>query len=79
MNKRIWELAEQQGLIGPNYLISSNELEKFAELIVRECMEQGKQIQLQTVSNGSKDYVDDREMGIEVFINQIKKHFGVEK
>ena len=37
MNKRIWELAEQQGLIGPNYLISSNELEKFAELIVREC------------------------------------------
>ena len=79
MNKRIWELAEQQGLTGPNYLISSNELEKFAELIVRECMEQGKQIQLQTVSNGSKDYVDDREMGIEVFMNQIKKHLGVEK
>jgi thymidylate synthase ThyX len=37
MNERIRELAEQQGLTGPNYLISSQELEKFAELIVREC------------------------------------------
>ena len=37
MNKRIRELADQQGLSGPNFLISFNELEKFAELIVREC------------------------------------------
>lgn len=37
MNERIKQLAEQQGLTGPNYLISSQELEKFAELIVREC------------------------------------------
>jgi hypothetical protein len=37
MNERIRELAEQQGLTGPNYLISSQELEKFANLIVREC------------------------------------------
>ena len=39
MNKQIKELAEQRGLTGPNYLISSSELEKFAELIVRECIE----------------------------------------
>ena len=53
-------------------------LEKFAELIVLKCIEQGKQIQSQSVSNGSEEYNTGREMGIEVFLNQIKKHFGVE-
>jgi hypothetical protein len=38
MNERIRELAEQQGLTGPNYLISSRELEKFAELLIKECI-----------------------------------------
>lgn len=38
MNKQIRELAEQQGFIGPNYLISSQELEKFAELIVSDIL-----------------------------------------
>ena len=86
MNKRILELAHQADLVikksnGNDFRFGAMDpkLEKFAELIVRECMEQGKQIQLQTVSNGSKDYVDGREMGIEVFMNQIKKHFGVEE
>ena len=51
---------------------------KFAELIVRECVEQCKLIQSQTVTNGSEEYVAGREMGIEVFMNQIQKHFGVE-
>ena len=37
MNERIQKLAEQQGLTGPNYFLSSQELEKFAELIIREC------------------------------------------
>ena len=37
MNERIQKLAEQQGLTGPNYFLSSQELEKFAELIVQEC------------------------------------------
>jgi len=38
MNERIRELAEQQGLTGSNYLISSQELEKFAELLLKECV-----------------------------------------
>ena len=38
MNQRIRELAEQQGMTGPNYLISSQELADFARLIVKECM-----------------------------------------
>jgi hypothetical protein len=50
---------------------------RFAELIVRECYEQGKLIQSQTIVNGSEEYVAGREMGIEVFMNQIKQHFGV--
>jgi hypothetical protein len=29
--------------------------------------------------NGSEEYNAGREMGIEVFMNQIKKHFGVEE
>ena len=36
MNERIQEIAEQQGFTGPNFYISSSELEKFAELIVRD-------------------------------------------
>lgn len=44
MNQRIKELAEQQGFTGPNYLISSQELEKFAELIIRECIQQCENI-----------------------------------
>lgn len=38
MNVRIQKLAEQQGLTGPNYLISSQELEKFAVSIIKECI-----------------------------------------
>ena len=53
--------------------------EKFAELIVRECLAHGKLTQSQTVVNGWEEYNAGREMGIEVFMNQIKKHFGVEE
>jgi hypothetical protein len=52
--------------------------EKFAELIVAECLAHGKLTQLQPVINGSEEYNAGREMGIEVFMNQIEKHFGVE-
>ena len=51
---------------------------KFAELIIKECVELGKELQTQDVINGSEDYKSGREMGIEVFMNQIKKNFGVE-
>jgi len=53
--------------------------EKFAELIVRECLAHGKLTQSQAVVNGSEEYNAGREMGIEVFMNQIKQHFGVEE
>ena len=58
---------------------SEENLEKFAELIVRECLAHGKLTQSQAVVNGSEEYNAGREMGIEVFMNQIKQHFGVEE
>jgi hypothetical protein len=86
MNERIKELAKQAG--GHKCLcvdamsislLGENSIEKFAELIVRECLAHGKLTQSQTVVNGSEEYNAGREMGIEVFMNQIKQHFGVEQ
>jgi hypothetical protein len=68
---KIWE----DGHIGWNEQFQ----EKFAELIVCECLAYGKLTQSQVVVNGSEEYNAGREMGIEVFMNQIKKHFGVEE
>ena len=84
MNEQIRKLAEQSGLKIPldaeyNGHIYRHALEKFAQLIVAECVEQGKLIQSQTIVNGSEEYVAGREMGIEVFMNQIKQHFGVKE
>jgi len=79
MNERIKELAEQAGFVAwtdedwkPLDAVidwSSDydkELEKFAELIVRECMS--------FVSEPGSD-MNDTERGI---LAQIKQHFGVE-
>ena len=64
-----WEYCQQ---------IDKDIFEKFAELIVKECVELGKELQTQDVINGSDDYNLGREMGIEVFMNQMKKRFGTE-
>ena len=90
MNQRIRELAEQAGIVKildehaheyGNGMFENTpypELEKFAELIVGEFLSYGKLTQSQPVVNGSEEYNAGREMGIEVFMNQIKQHFGVE-
>ncbi len=69
MNDRIRELAEQAGLLGPSSRVGNSHeaTEKFAELIVREC------IDLALVSSHRKD-----DMGA-IIANNIKKHFGVER
>ena len=64
MNKRIQKLAEQQGLTGPNYFLSSQELEKFAELIVAECA---------NVADENYIHRGSRTCGL-----AIRLHFGVE-
>jgi len=66
MNERIRGLAEQQGFTGPNFYISSSELEKFALLTVKECVdicESGTSTQ--TTSSGAAQ--------------MIKQHFGLQK
>ncbi len=78
MNERIQKLAEQQGLTGPNYFLSSQELEKFAELIVRECIAQleiGKRCDPYT----GELFICERNDDIDYEIAVLKEHFGVEE
>jgi len=93
MNERINQLRLEAGISRlrdePKFMVAVSEegtviepldgLEKFAELIVQECLAHGKLTQSQAVVNGSEEYNAGREMGIEVFMNQIKQHFGVEE
>jgi len=72
MNKRILKLAKQSGMRSPDLFkltvshMSTDTLEKFAELIVREC-----------IDVGIKDFYNHLP---NIFpANAIKKHFGVEE
>jgi len=83
MNPRIQKLAEQATTteygVDNGFDRVTFDKEKFAQLIVQECLAHGKLTQSQAVVNGSDEYNAGREMGIEVFMNQIKLHFGVEE
>ena len=89
MNERILELAEQAGykpLPGFDFANSLEEtyLKKFAELIVKECMD---------IADGQKKYVEDMKVFNEhdatwnkariqqsqQIVDKIKQHFGVEE
>ena len=68
MKNRIEELAYQSGIaLGNNYAEGSRRelLEKFAELIIRECISAVED----TNDRYRKDY----------FANKIREHFGVEE
>ena len=85
MNERIRELAEQaKGFVDLNQHVGGTKgcmvytydgLEKFAELIVKECVS--------TVENLSPGYQDYRNQIEDAFrrdcVEQIKTHFGVEE
>ena len=82
MNERIQALAEQTGIFKPNEFhqhIDALQLEKFAELIVKECAEQ---IKTQGISASSEDY-GDYEIGFNAglfhALRTTKEHFGVEE
>jgi len=81
MNERIKELWEEAAKTtqSDSWEEQTKFMERFAELIVQECLAHGKLTQSQAVVNGSEEYNAGREMGIEVFMNQIKRHFGVEE
>lgn len=68
MNERIRELAEQAGwMMGDEVEGFNVRLEKFAELIVREC------------SRIADDWVNNEDNGKNYPSDKIKEHFGVEK
>ena len=84
MNERIRELAEQAGLEFDNdlalepepiYYTTQKDLEKFAELIVRECIGCCEQV----ISDPVPKSVDTWLNGGSQCIDQIKQHFGVEE
>jgi hypothetical protein len=74
MNNRIEELAEQAEL-NATLLFNKEKLEKFAELIVREC--------IGIVENLSPGYADYRNQIEDAFrrdcVEKVKEHFGVEE
>ena len=76
MNERIKELWKQAGIYDGReglYWCSQEQLEKFAELIVRECAEQSMSIgRYNTPSNITPD------LSIAIAVG-LKKHFGVEE
>jgi hypothetical protein len=65
MNERIKQLAEQAGFAYE----PSETLQKFAELIVRECADIAKHHVMNISTYADADFVDE----------QIKEHFGVEE
>jgi len=84
MNEKIKLLAEQAGMgygnlstgNGDNWIVAGKpeELEKFAELIVRECA--GVAVQVGDCNN---DIAPEFGQGAYFSADQIKQHFGVEE
>ena len=75
MNKRIGQLAEQAGLLGPTSRVGNSHeaTEKFAELIVRECAKVCDDLDIDDW--GDKSFDD----GTYYCSRAIKQHFGVEE
>jgi hypothetical protein len=95
MNERIRELADQADVLADNVIQTPGEYhpdygrvwnEKFAELIVRECIEQCQREWYDLNNTKPVENETARDIGIRVgqktgvlkCINQINKHFGVE-
>ena len=76
MNERIQQLAHEAGLPTYNPQGIPTKLEKFAELIVRECVKFCKH-------ESNDDDLDEYDMGMwakaESIKTSIKEHFGVEE
>jgi len=81
MNERIKELAEQANLeIDPAHPDHNQKvLEKFAELIVRECMSQIEEVKNIKAGNAGPVYTQGFDDGMFVAIRTIEEHFGVEE
>ena len=72
MNKQLKELLEQSGLQA-YYDAQNGQIEKFAELIVKECINIVDDTDMSRLEGPNPDDV------LFVAITQIKEHFGVEE
>ena len=70
MNERIKELIKQVGTDSSGKWIGVENVEKFAELIVQECID--------TVKKRFMGDLNREDMEIQRCIEDLKKHFGVE-
>ena len=75
MNERIKELAQQAGCSIDGMGYGEGNVEKFAELIVRECIGCCEQV----ISDPVPESVDTWLNGGSQCIDEIKQHFGVEE
>ena len=75
MNERIKELAIQAGGGPSKWYTDPNVLQEFAELIVRECMEQINKVEEKGDAHLGGGYFYD---GTRLCRDAIKQHFGVE-
>jgi hypothetical protein len=74
MNERIWELWRKVTL-DPTNEDSNDLIQKFAELIVKECAEISEQSQW---SEAKGEYYEGFNEAMIYVSNKIKQHFGVE-
>ena len=73
MNERIKQLLNQAGIYQPDRfdaIDGSNQMEKFAELIVRECL---------NIVESTEFIGDGWRVTLEETAQEIKEHFGVEE
>jgi hypothetical protein len=79
MNERIKELMEQAGL--HDFVVESmgidEEMNKFAELIVRECLDIASEVRGEPATDTY--FVIGYDRACEKMIDGIKEHFGVEE
>ena len=75
MNERIRELIEQSEDPEHGFIIP----EKFAELIVRECMTQIQEVREIKAGHAGPEYTQGFDDGMFVAISTIEEHFGVEE
>ena len=79
MNLNIQKLATKSGVVIHTTLgkpVNLDELERFAELIIKECI---TQIALIGISNFENDEHGDIGWTVDTSIEMIKEHFGVEE
>jgi hypothetical protein len=79
MNERIREIltqCQQESIDGPEYP-HWTDFEKFAELIVRECLSVSEDVA--NADGGNGPWFDGYICGVEEVTRRVKQHFGVEE